>query len=654
MSGNAQLFERYKKSDIFNVNEDEEALQKEIKPRRLNRQASFINTQADIFHTLETEPSSTIDKPNTKRNYVLRHHKSDIFNLKDILYTPKRPTLKKNRNANNYSNCFESMKDNEQFKTEIKEYTTKHRAQKKVYNPDKYFVNEDPSERVYNNLYDRKRNPILPNKHSNMMKSSTNLFSNINLNDKKLFTERKKRMTNQFTNPALTQMNKTERKKLAEENEKGIKTHKFYKSKGFTYNDNNYRTENNFYLPGQNPANPGNNSKINKQMELQSNIFGQNKNNDINKIKERIKKAEENDEEREKPNAKKKVSYKKVIESEDNDRNIWGSLHSNWEKSNLDWRDPNTELLFGKTYSGPFPKIKLEKKKEKEKEDAFARKVKHLSDSGFKDTINEQESIKSKRMWKKFPMTHSLTYSNLEQIDEVLNEIPDEVLRPDRKKKIIGNADTTDFSGNVGIGDTFINYKKYHKKILNKDENKNKDPKIKIMSREENKKKKVIPKTATNLKMHDDYNVHDFILSYDSKIKSNKTNLDSFNEKDIKLIFSKKGLHIYDINRNHFDNGKYNTITFKIRENEGDNALNEKIKNVENDFNKKQYKVNIKKDVEKSKKVNFRGIAKNPFSKGLIVAEDKNKKNNEIEKKTLRKNASFSGTFSLINHKYKK
>ena len=652
MSGNAQLFERYKKSDIFNINDDEEALQKEIKPRRHNHQASFIDTQADIFHTLESEKPSNIEKPNTRR-YVLKHHKSDIFNLKDINKAPKRPTLKKNRNANNLSNCFESMKDNEQFKTEIKEYTKKNQAEKKKYNPDKYFVNEDPSERVYNNLYDRRRNPILPNKHSNMMKSSTNLFSNINLNEKKLFTERKKKMTNQFTNPVLTQQNKTERKKIAEENEKGIKNHTFYKSKGFTYNDNNYRTETNFYHPDKNL---GNNSKINKLLDLQSNIFGENKKDDIQNIKERIKTARENDEDRERRITEKiGNNQNKVVESEDNDRNIWGAIHSNWEKSNIDWKSTNTELLFGKTYSGPYPKIKLEKRKEKEKEDAFARKMKHLSDSGFKDTISEQESIKSKRMWKKAPLAHSITYSNLEQIDEVLNEIPDDVLRPDRKKKIIGNANTTDFNGDIGIDDKYINYKKYHKKILNKDENKNKDPKIKIMSREDNKKKKVITKAETNLKMHDDYTIHDYVLSYDTKIKSSKTNLDSFNDNDVKLIFSKKGLHIYDIKRNYFDNGKYNTITFKIRENEGDNILKEKIKNVENDFNKKQYKVNIKKDVEKNQKVNFRGVAKNPFSKqGLIIAEDKNRKNNEIEKKTLKKNASFSGLFRLVNHKYKK
>ena len=657
MSGNSKLFERYKKSDIFNIKEDEDIPTTDRKPRTRNAQAPFKNTQEDIFHTVDIENTSNLNKPNPKSQYYLRHHQSDIFNINDILQTPKKSTIKKTRNASNYSNCFDFMTDDAQFKTDIKEYTAKHRAAKKIYNPDKYFDKEEASGRLYNQLYDKKRNPVLPNKHSNMMKSSANLFSNINLNDKKVFTEKKKTMRRQFTTAYLTNDNLAERKKLTEENIKGIKDHKFYKSKGFTYKDNNYLTENKFVKPEQYP---GNSSKITRQMHLQSNIFGENeknKNNDINKIKERIKTAQENDEDRPK-NRFTKLNNKtinKTKEAEDNDRNIWGALHNNWEKSNLDWKTANTEIIFGKTFSGRFPKLNLEKIKEKEKEDAFQRKVKHLSDSGFKDTINE--SIKEKRNWQKVPHTNR-TYTNLEQIDEVLNEIPDAVLKPDKKKKIIGNANTTDFNGNIGIDDKYINYKKYHKTTLNKTDNKKKEPTIKIMSKEENKnKKKEVNKNATSLKLHDDYSIHDYILSYDAKAKSEKTNFDNFSENDVKLIFSKKGIHIYDIQKKHFDNGKYNTIKFKIRENEGEKTLKDKIKEVENDLDKKNYKVHIEKEVEKDKKKNLRGVVKDPFTKGLTIIEDQNNQNNKQKKnepKKLKKNTSFSGLYTLVNHKYKK
>ena len=198
MSGNAKLFERYKKSDIFNINDDDEVSLTEKMPRVRNVQEPFQNTQDDIFNTLEDEKSSNNKKSIPRKKYILKNHMSDIFNINDIVKVPKRPTLKKSRNASNYSTCFEFMKNNEQFKTDIKEYTSKVRAEKKEYNPDKYFEYDDPAGRVYNQLYDKRRNPVLPNKNSNMTRSSANLFSNINLNEKKLFTQRKKEMTNKL------------------------------------------------------------------------------------------------------------------------------------------------------------------------------------------------------------------------------------------------------------------------------------------------------------------------------------------------------------------------------------------------------------------------------------------------------------------------
>ena len=217
-------------------------------------------------------------------------------------------------------------------------------------------------------------------------------------------------------------------------------------------------------------------------------------------------------------------------------------------------------------------------------------------------------------------MNELLSYSNSEQTEEVLNDISDKKLKPDKKKKIFSNANTIYFNGNIGLDDKFINYKKYHKNILNKNENIKKQPTIKIMSKEDNKHK-ILNRTFTKLKLHDDYNVHDYILSYEVKAKSTRTNFDNFSEKDEKLIFSKKGILIYDIQKNHFDNGKYNIIKFKIRENNGYKILNEKIKEVENDLTKKQFKINIEKEIENNKKRNLRGVVKNPFTKELLVIE---------------------------------
>ena len=80
------------------------------------------------------------------------------------------------------------MKDNSQFANDIKEYQSKYRGVKTEYEPDKYFHNENASERLYNQLYNKKRNPI-----------TTENNKTIENNEKDLFVERKKKMRNNFT-----------------------------------------------------------------------------------------------------------------------------------------------------------------------------------------------------------------------------------------------------------------------------------------------------------------------------------------------------------------------------------------------------------------------------------------------------------------------
>ena len=170
------------------------------------------------------------------------------------------------------------------------------------------------------------------------------------------------------------------------------------------------------------------------------------------------------------------------------------------------------------------------------------------------------------------------------------------------------------------------------------------------------KKRKNIDKNLNNVKSYDDYKIHDFVLSYDSKAKNEKINFDKFTESEIKLLFSQKGIHAYDIIKNQFDNGKYNVIKFKVRENEGENSLKEKMKKIEDDFVKKQYKICIEKDVEKEKKKNLRNVVNAPSSK-VAMFIDKNDNKNIYKKKDplqIKNNSKFTGQFSMINHNYKK
>lgn len=86
------------------------------------------------------------------------------------------------------------MKDNAQFAKEIKEYASKNRGKKVEYKPDKYLHQQGASEILYNQYYDKKRNPITHNtdKSSINLESKMRINENNEKNEKDLFVERKK------------------------------------------------------------------------------------------------------------------------------------------------------------------------------------------------------------------------------------------------------------------------------------------------------------------------------------------------------------------------------------------------------------------------------------------------------------------------------
>ena len=651
MSKRTNLYEKYQKSDIFNLSSTTKNAEAPIKTRSRNVESSDLNNLEQNFHS--------IDQVNP-RKYNTKHHQSDIFNLnKSFQSNNPKPKVHKIRGAPLISTCFDSMKDNAQFANDIKEYTSQYRAVKTEYEPERYFHNEDASERLYNQLYNKKRNPILNNDMNRNLEGNNDINKNNEINDKGLFVQRKKNMRNNFIKSFFDQRNINDKKKLEKETEQAGKNHKYYKAKGFTYRDNEMGnlTEHKYVTPDKFI---GNSSKINRQILLQSNIFStndKNKNlNDIEQINARIKSTKEqksNDKNIEKKMIKKKINKSRNIDQNENDKNIWGTIHSNWERSNLDWRDANCELIFGKTYQGKLPELE-EKNVEKKTDIPFQRKMEQLQDSGNKDTINE--SIKMKRKYNKNLYKDKFNHSNLEKIDEILDVIPENILKYDKKKKILFNCNTTGLNGETELDNNFINYNKYHKNVLKKKEKK--EPTIKIMSKDGQKninKKKNLNKNFNNVKIHDDYNIHDFVLSYDSKAKNAKYNFDKFEENEIKLLFSKKGIHVYDIQKNQFDNGKYNVIKFKVRENEGENSLKEKMKEIENDFIEKKYKICIEKDVEKEKKKNLRNVTNTtPGSKVAMFVDNNENKNTFKKKDPFKNNSKFTGQFNNINHNYKK
>ena len=80
------------------------------------------------------------------------------------------------------------------------------------------------------------------------------------------------------------------------------------------------------------------------------------------------------------------------------------------------------------------------------------------------------------------------------------------------------------------------------------------------------------------------------------------------------------------------------------------------MKDIENDLTKKEYKICIKKDVEKEKKKNLKHVTNVPGSKVAIFTDNNNDKNNLKKKDPLqmKNNTKFTGQFNMIDHKYKK
>ena len=132
-------------------------------------------------------------------------------------------------------------------------------------------------------------------------------------------------------------------KKLEEETEQVLKAKKFYKSKGFTYcdNENNNLGEKKMRKFVTSDKNLDETSKINKQIQLQSNMYGTNENkesgdgDDIEQIKKRIKNTKQKKDEERPKNIIEKKNLNNRDEKENN-KNIWGMLYSNWERTNLD------------------------------------------------------------------------------------------------------------------------------------------------------------------------------------------------------------------------------------------------------------------------------------------------------------------------------
>ena len=161
MTSRKEIYDKYYNSNIFN---SKPVLTESTPTVRVRvSQTSLANTKNDLFNTEKTQPKEAPTKKGVKRLGVYsKIYGSDIFCRTQPNEVKKREGVKKIRNANNFSNCMEGMKNNEEFSKNLKNYAAEHRAEKKEFNPDKYMKGETAAERYYKEVYDAHGSTVLP------------------------------------------------------------------------------------------------------------------------------------------------------------------------------------------------------------------------------------------------------------------------------------------------------------------------------------------------------------------------------------------------------------------------------------------------------------------------------------------------------------
>ena len=620
-----QIYDKYFNSNIFN---NDPALAAKIpKVRTRISQSSLLKTKDDLFNTENPTQKSPLTKKGVKRLGVYsKLYGSDIFNKTNPNLTQKKSGVKKIRNANNFSSCFDSMKNLEEYKNNLKSYTKEKRTEKKNFKPDdKYINNETPAERYYKEMYEHNGSNILPERCFSADKCT-----------KEKYATKKKNMKNEENklNDEISEL------KLKPKINKKIYVKK--KNKWTEDNSGNYH-----FI--DNKKNPVNNARINKQIYLQSNLFKNEdeKNNDNFSEKKKMKTLEQinNRIEEEKSRIQRNNRYhfspqEKRRDLSGNDRMIYGSVHSKWEKSKIDWLNPQTEIMFGTQQSKD-----LKKEFGPKGPNAFQRKLNQLADSKNIDTINENQKEPINKIIK--PQAQEITNDQGNaKWNEVVEKIPN--LSPDKKLKIKQNAT------NSVLNDE-NNFENKAKTLTNFYTNPNmtsitKKPKKEVTDKIGKKKNMNNSNKKPEKKSEHDFT--DYVLTY-----ATKGNFEKFGENEIKNLFEKNGVHIYDIHKNMFDKGTYNMVKFKVRDDkEGQDALNQKITNIEKDLGK-NYKVKINKEKKKNLKINSKNFVSNPGAKLGILNENIGMHNNAKYTKipdNIKNKKSFSRQFEQINYGYKK
>ena len=379
-----------------------------------------------------------------------------------------------------------------------------------------------------------------------------------------------------------------------------------------------------------------NNCAINKQLQFESYLFSNQDNNyiksqeDINEINARINKRKHT------PNNFNilgqpiiRVNRKKNFN--DNIHSSMCELHpKKIGPSNMTWDNPSSEVMYSPDYTK-----NLYKNYGPKGPTAYQRRLHQFADSDNLDTLsglkknygNNFKNIKK-------PKTDEIkNKEEQKKIEKILEGVPN--LSEGKKILIKMNSSILDFNDD----------KELEKKT--KDLNN-------FLKNEKTKKKEITDKInhIDNKKIANNKNFDNYIITYGIK---GGNNFEKYNENEIKNIFGKKGINVYDIHKNNFARGRsYNTIELKIAGDNINNDLNKKIKLIQDDLIKKNCKVKIEK-IKKSN--NIKKTVTNPGGKIAIMKENIINKKEENKYKMMpneyKTKSNFTKQFSGINYSYK-
>ncbi len=693
MSSRRDMFNKYYASDIFNQNPA--FGNGDLNSRsRLNRSA-YQNTKDDIFsykrdprYNRESTDNDQELKPYINRSVQKRQknldrmYGSDIFFEKGPRADERRSRKKQIITNKNASTFFDRMKNDEEYAKELKDYTDKHRSTKKNYEPTYYIKRITPQERYYTNFYENQSRYVLPGTTRNEQDKINYIKRKINLhNDERIFNDVG-----------------ADQKRIAGP----IREIRYLKRHPVT----TYQKRPRRFLDVE--EHPVNTCSINKQIQFESHIFNNLDNPysktqaDIKEINDRIQRS------RHKHyliNILGQPYTKTFNDTYDktHQRNLYQNYSVNKEErlrpATMEWMHPEAEAMYGKEHTsfmlrkygrrGPSAlqlklfqyadsdnrdtvsgmekkpyRYKIPKKEEKinnetyEKIDKIVRNIPNLN-QGQQLTLKMKTSVldcNNDNEWDDKAKTFADHFRNGRYLRKKNQEVTGKIGHPDGYDRMNRTMTERPFRTERDREDDERERPDRSERFDRQDRNDRRDRKDRGDRKNKQDRFERLEKNTYDprgRREKNDPGFHNYVITYSKKGQ----NFGKFDDFEIKNLFGRKGIHVYDIHYNPMKSGNYNTISFKVMGTDTNNYITKRVKMVQEDLKKQNYKISIEKGEDRNHKKNMRAFLNNSAEKRGVMMDDpyENRISTfRVMPKDYKNRKGFTREFVGIDYKYKK